>query len=296
MKTKLIIISIFLTAIIVGITVFSSTNEKAEVQFIKHKKTASQYLILLDLSDRIAEPGQIETDKKIIENLFQDFKKVVFNHLAMNSKDRFQICIAPQKEMGFDKYFESENLTLDLSKLKPAERVKKLTDFENNLTIKINSLYQKAYKGTNSKSYEGSNIWQYFNEELPDLTAENYNTNLIVLTDGYFDFEKGNAEIKNEKGSTTTSFINNLRKKDNWKEIIQKENYRLLPINNDFKNLKICVAEIRSKDQNNLNETDIIKYVWADWLKNSQIDTNSYITVAHGSVSNSQTKIHNFLN
>jgi hypothetical protein len=297
MKTKLTIILSVLATIILGVSFFSNSNSNSEITVVKkNKKKATQYLVLLDLSDRIAESGQIETDKIIIKNLFQNFKTIIFNHLVMNSNDRFQICIAPQKKMGFDKYIETDEMTLDLSKFKASEKLKQLKDFEKKLSIKIDSLYNKANKGKDSKQYEGSNIWQYFNEELVYLTNENLETNLIVLTDGYFDFEKGNAEINNKNGSTTSSFINKLRNKDNWKDIILSEKYRILPINSEFKNLKVCVSEIRSKDENNLNETAILKYVWSSWLINSHVNTENFITVNHGPISNSQTKINKFLN
>ena len=297
MKTKLTIILSVLATIILGVSFFSNSNSNSEITVVKkNKKKATQYLVLLDLSDRIAESGQIETDKIIIKNLFQNFKTIIFNHLVMNSNDRFQICIAPQKKMGFDKYIETDEMTLDLSKFKASEKLKQLKDFEKKLSIKIDSLYNKANKGKDSKQYEGSNIWQYFNEELVYLTNETLETNLIVLTDGYFDFEKGNAEINNKNGSTTSSFINKLRNKDNWKDIILSEKYRILPINSEFKNLKVCVSEIRSKDENNLNETDILKYVWSSWLINSNVNKENFITVNHGPISNSQTKINKFLN
>lgn len=296
MKNKLIIIFSALIALIFGISSIYKNSDVSIVTSSKNQKIATQYIVLLDLSDRISQDGQIETDKTIIKNLFQNFKKDVFKHLIMNSKDRFQICIAPQKYLGFDKNLESDELTIDLSKFKSAEKLKKLTSFENLLSSKMDSLYNKAYKGRNSKNYQGSNIWQYFNEELLDVTNEKYLTKLIVLTDGYFDFEKGNAEIKNDKGSTTTSFISKLRRHENWKEVMKKEKYCILPINQRFKNLKICVAEIRSKEESNLNETEMLKYIWAQWLNSSLIDSNSYTTINHGPITNSQTKIEQFIN
>ncbi|MBK6979290.1 MAG: hypothetical protein IPH28_21185 [Cytophagaceae bacterium] len=44
----------------------------------------------------------------------------------MNSKDRFQVCIAHQKKLPFDKDVESEKLTIDLDIIKKAERVNRL--------------------------------------------------------------------------------------------------------------------------------------------------------------------------
>ncbi len=296
MKNKLIIFFSALIALIFGISSIYKNSDVSIVTSSKKQKIATQYIVLLDLSDRISQDGQIETDKTIIKNLFQNFKKDVFKHLIMNSKDRFQICIAPQKYLGFDKNLESDELTIDLSNFKSAEKLKKLTSYENLLGSKMDSLYDKAYKGKNPKNYQGSNIWQYFNEELPDVTNEKYLTKLIVLTDGYFDFEKGNAEIKNDKGSTTTSFISKLRRHENWKEVMKKENYCILPINQSFKNLKICVTEIRSKEESNLNETEMLKYIWAQWLNSSLIDSNSYTTINHGPITNSKTKIEQFIN
>ena len=295
MKTKIIITTICLGSLLIGLLLANKSGNKTN-EVVVSNKNKSQYLVLLDLSDRITKPGQIASDKEMIENVYAEFEKTVYKHLAMNSKDRFQVCIAPQKNLGFDKDIESDKLTLDLAQNKPAEKLKRLKDFGVRLKSRLDSLYCKADKGVDPKKYEGSNIWQFFNEMLADMTNDKTETKLVVITDGYFDFEKGNPEIKKGNLATTTAFISKIGRMQDWKSVIAKEGYGILPLNRKFENLAVCVAEIRSKNDNNLNETEILNFVWTSWLEKNRIDKAHYTTISHGPLTNSQLKLTSFLN
>lgn len=295
MKIKILIAAIFLLGVIAMSFYLKSNSSEMKDKAPISKSKPVQIVILLDLSDRIIQPGQIETDKELIIKAFDEFQKQAQSHLLMNSKDRFQVCIAHQKKLPFDKDVESEKLTIDLDIIKKAERVKRLKEFNVSLRSKLDSLYSSAYKGNDTKNYEGSNLWQFFNESLPSLLSEKVNTKVIVLTDGYFDFENRNAVLNKGVLSTTTNFISKLRENINWEAEMKKSGYGILPVDEPLKFVSVCVSEVRSKSENNLNETAMLKCIWSNWLNSNGIGDSSYDIVMHSNISNSKSKISGFL-
>ena len=274
----------------------NSSSRVSAPKEIAESKKPEQFIVLLDLSDRITRPGQIETDKQLIIKTFEVFSSRVLNQLCINSKDKFQICIAPQKSALLDKDVESEKLTLDMAVLHPGLKAKKLKAFKENLRSKLDELYNKAYKGNETKNYQGSNIWQFFNETLTEITSKDINTRLVVLTDGYFDFEQNNPVITNNGLSTSTHFLNALRGSSNWKTDLNQGRYGILPLKSDYSNLSVSVIGIRSKNENHLLEAEMLKEIWNNWLRKSGIPSENISTVYHGSFSQSATRLHSHLN
>ena len=103
MKTKIVAIAILFVSLIGTFIYLQSNNEDQKEETKVSSKKPDQFIVVLDLSDRITRPGQIETDKQLIEKIFAEFDKRAKSHLLMNSKDRFQVYIAPQKGLPFDK-------------------------------------------------------------------------------------------------------------------------------------------------------------------------------------------------
>jgi hypothetical protein len=295
MNTKIILIVVLLSGIIGAGFLLNRNTSAPKAETKSPDKTPEQFIVLLDLSDRITQPGQIEADKELIQKTFEEFEKKAHAHLLINSKDKFQVCIAPQKNLPFDKDVEAEKLTFDLSTIKTAERVKKLKEFKATLGEKLNNLYSKAYVGNDTKHYEGSNIWQFFNETLPALTSKNIVTRLLVLTDGYFDFEENNAKLTDGRLSTTTEFMTRIRKAQNWKSEMENNGYGILPVNQNFDNTFVCVSEIRSKFAANLNEAEMLQYVWNDWLRKNGISDACSRTILHGGITTTENQLSVFL-
>jgi hypothetical protein len=296
MKTRILLSIAFLIGIAgIGLFLNGNANSQKPEATTGHKKP-EQFIVLLDLSDRIVQPGQIEADKQLIEKTFEEFEKNIHAQLVINSNDRFQVCIAPQKNLPFDKDSESENFTLDLSSIKIAERVPQIRKFKQTLRAKLDELYTKAYVGNDTRKYEGSNIWQFFNETLPALVGDKITTKLVVVTDGYFDFEQDNAKSNDGNLSTTTDFCSRVREKHNWKSAIESNGYGILPIKKPIKNISVCISELRSKHENNLNETDMLQYIWRTWLIRNGIPDTSCQTILHGNISNTGQQLSVFLN
>jgi len=294
MKSRIILLSIILTVIVGAGFLFTQNGSKPKSATKSSSKTQEQFIVLLDLSDRIIQPGQIDADKSLIKATYEEFERKAYSKLVINSKDKFHVFIAPQKNLPFDKDIETEKLSIDLSTIKVGERAKRLKAYKGNLNAVLDSLYVKAYIGSDAKLYQGSNIWQFFNETLPALTNTGTNTRLVVLSDGYFDFEENNAKLTKGNLSTTTAFLSKLRKSQEWKSEMQKSGYGILPVNQKLEHTSICVSEIRSKFPNNLNENEMLVYVWADWLQKIGFNDSCSATILHGNISTTQTQLSTF--
>lgn len=76
MNSKILIAGVAVLAILIaGITLLNSKDKKEQpISKVVHTEP-EQIIVLLDLSDRIIQPGQIDADKKIIEKVFEEFEK-----------------------------------------------------------------------------------------------------------------------------------------------------------------------------------------------------------------------------
>lgn len=233
MKTPLIIAASTLAFISIGTIIYNCNSDEASNKSnnFSSPKTSRQTIVLLDLSDRILVDRQVEYDSAMIIQSFKLFEQKAKAGLLVNSKDRFQVMIAPQANVKYNREIFCDALTLDFSKIKTGEKVKVLKEFKNSLSNKIHQLYTTARFSSFSKDYAGSQLWQYFNDELPMLTSKDRNTQLIVVTDGYFDFENHAPELKEGNKSTKSNFIDILRKSGpSWKNKLISEKYGILPI------------------------------------------------------------------
>jgi hypothetical protein len=229
--------------------------------------TPKNYVILLDLSDRLLQPNQAANDKAIVKTVFEAFEHTVrTKNMIVNSKDKFRIVIAPQKGTTYDPTHFMNELFIDMEQMPIAQKRNKLDSFRGLLDHTLDELYQKATQNkTQTSDFQGCDLWKYFNEQLETDLLKNHDSQLVILTDGYFDFES-NPHIKTSKNrSTATNFIASLRRSSDWKQELNKNDYGLIPIQKSFPATSIIVLEISPKD-NSLDEVEILNAIWNKWL------------------------------
>jgi hypothetical protein len=235
------------------------------------KPTPRNYVVLLDLSDRLLAPGQAGRDQALILDMFQRFEQDVRRNLIINSRDCFQVVIAPQQGAPYEATQQMAGLFLTMEGPIQTKR-QRLDAFKAELPKRLRTLYGLATGGKNKPSdYRGCDIWQYFNEQLPtDLLPAHENT-LLVLTDGYFDFEK-NTHRKQQGNRYTDSqqLMPRLRGQANWQQVLQKPEFGLLPVPKQFPRVRVWVAEFHPK-VDHLDELDILKAIWTKWLREMRI-------------------------
>ncbi|MEY5049196.1 MAG: hypothetical protein RLZZ175_2555 [Bacteroidota bacterium] len=231
--------------------------------------TSNNYVILLDLSDRITVKGQIEQDKAVIKAIYDKFYAEVKKDMFINSNASFKIVIAPQSFVPYDKnQFEAE-LIIDLANVTILQKRKAVEVFSSKFQTTVNNLYTKAYISNNKNQYAGCDLWKYFNDYLSSDIKTNQANKVYVLTDGYFDFEN-NPNIKHVGNqSTSTHFLSQLNV-NNWKEVFVLKKMGIIPILKNWANTEVNVVGISPKSSD-LNEIEKLKFIWENWLKSSGI-------------------------
>lgn len=229
------------------------------------------YVVLLDLSDRLLAPDQARRDQALILTVFDRFEQAVRQNLIINSRDRFRVVIAPQAGTSYRPEQVMASLYLDMAG-SIAQKRDRLDVFKRLLPGRLQQLYRQATTGKSRPAdFRGCDIWQYFNEHLAtDLSASHQNL-LVVLTDGYFDFEH-NSHVLQQGNRFTDShrLMADLRNRPNWQQILRQPQAGLLPVDKRFAPVQVWVTELRPK-VDHLHELDLLKGIWTKWLNDMHI-------------------------
>lgn len=284
------LLPLILLLVLIGLSSCGDTGTDTK----RAAKRPVSYVLLLDLSDRLLLPNQATDDIALIQMVFEQFQqRVVKQNLVINSHDKFRVVIAPQKGIGYDPASYMTRLYIDMDKIPMAQKRLKLEAFANSLRATLLSLYGEARLGRDrTDAYAGCDLWRYFNEQLATDMASTADNKLIVLTDGYFDFEQ-NAYIKQQRNrSTSTSFIPKLRGQTDWQAAMKNEDWGLVPVQPKFSSLAVAVAEISPKSQH-LDESAILKAVWVKWL--TEMNVNQPTCIIRNNQSKSKALLQQFI-
>jgi hypothetical protein len=254
---------------------FSLTFTSCGKEEVRIEKKPTNYTVVLDLSDRILLPEQLDKDFYLIEKYFKVFEKKARQNLVLSSKDRFSVRIIPQKNspLNIDHYEDLLQIYLDETEVK--DKNKAMMALSQSLPTVLKSLKKEALFGKTSNAYFGVDIWAYLHDNGKALSKSGYDNTILVLTDGYFDFESQKHVLKNKNRHTSTRFLNELTT-PNWKQISDAKKYGLLPIQLE-KNTKWIVAGISGKKANDILQTEKITYFWKKWLIQSGVANSKFI-------------------
>ena len=267
MKNYLSIVSlVFITSLL-----FTSCGKEEK----KIVKKSINYTVVLDLSDRILLPEQLDKDFYLIEKYFKTFEENSRRNLVLTSKNRFSVKIIPQKNspLNVDHYEDLLQIYLDETDLK--DKNKSLLALSQSLPKVLENLKKDAVYGKTSNSYFGVDIWAYLHDSGMGLSKPGYSNTVLVLTDGYFDFESQTHVIRDKNQYTSTRFLNELTSTD-WKQISETKKYGLLPIQLE-KNTKWIIAGFSGKKANDILQTEKITYFWKKWLTQSGVVASQFI-------------------
>jgi len=241
------------------------------------------YIVLLDLSDRILynNQQQVPKDIQVIQSIYAAFKSKLNakdpTRLYFTVNDKLKLMVAPQRTTASDVYDLAGNLRLSLSAAQPEQKAKMLEETEKNFNTFLPQIYKKAVISNNSTSYAGADIWKYFNEDLQDDLEKDAQNTLFIVTDGYMDFEslQGRAS-RNNRYTSCTQIINNLKKAPDWNSRFKEGDYGLLPVNKRFPNLKVIVLELNPKDDWT-GEYNLLTTIWSKWFNEMGIKSYAFI-------------------
>lgn len=260
-----------LSFLIISLISFTScTEEKA-----KEKPKPLNYIVIMDLSDRILQPGQLDKDMYLIEKYFEKFEENSRRNLVLNSKNRFSVKIIPQKNSPLKADYYEDKLQIHLDEISIKDKNQSLLSFSKSLSKILKSLKKDALFGNTSNTYFGVDIWAYLHDNGESLSKNEYQNTVLVLTDGYFDFESQAHVLKDKNQYTSTRFLKELTSKD-WKQISETEKYGLVPITLKG-NTKWILAGLSGKRADDILQTEKICYFWEKWLKQSGIRSSHII-------------------
>lgn len=249
--------------------------------------------ILLDLSDRInptinpnAQQYDLEDIKTITEFFTSNMKKLN----AYNAKGKIRIFLVPPPN---DSNINSivNKLNIDCSILDNKRR----KGVYDNLTSLYAKNVGKVYGETiSASSWIGSDIWRFFKDDVKDYCVDknsNYRNILIILSDGYL-FHPQSIYQKGNRVTSLEKTINKYRKQ-NFKDLVNKDDFGILTERDDLQNLEVLVLELKEKYGNKMDE-DILSYVWEKWFK--EMNIKHFKVYSSDLPANTKTRIVNFLN
>ena len=257
---------LFLIAIAITITSCNNSNAN-EISTIPPN---NNYVVVLDLSDRIIQRlDQTEIDTTAIRAVFEKFVFSVQSKLTVKSYDKFSVRIIPQNTSSLPVSAFENSLSIDMGKFSVADKVKKLDEFKANFPNQLKSLYQQAFLGNKNSDFAGVDIWQYFNEQINSDLDAGFKNQVVILTDGYFDFEDKRHGFKDKQHSTTTSPLLSKMTGNRWKRNADSLDLGFVPVQ-----LKVpatwLVCGIQQKaGSQDLLECEKLSYLWKKWLNAS---------------------------
>jgi hypothetical protein len=256
----------FIVIIILALTLntlFSQSN--SEVSNIPNN-----YIVLLDLSDRIENQTQIRRDKEIFNHILNAFeKRQQFKYMYLTSSDRIQFTWANQESQNNPVFNElKNNLYLDMAggRLNGRTTRPEFTNLKSSLIENFNQLYTEL----SSLPKTGSDIWSWFNTDLSILLRDGYNNHVIVISDGYLQFNSRLADKRQSKTYMETNDLELLRNKLNWLETFSDNSMNLIPPNIVIDDVNLLLLEFDPKNELRVtNEFAILKHYWETWLIDS---------------------------
>jgi hypothetical protein len=241
------------------------------------------YIILLDLSDRILynNQQQIPKDISVVNSIYGVFTSKLGTkdptHLYYSLHDKLKLLIAPQKTTPKSLYDMVGSLRIDLTAEQPDRKAAMVDSTQKLLTTTLPEIYRQAVIGNNSTAYSGADIWQYFNEDLADDLEKDSKNTLFIITDGYLDLENiADRPPQNNRFASCSQIINALKKNADWETKFTGGDYGLLPVAKKFPNLKVVVLQVNPKEEWN-GEYSLLTKIWGKWFTEMGISNYRFI-------------------
>lgn len=241
------------------------------------------YIVLLDLSDRVLANNQqqVAKDLTVINSIYALFKSRLDEkdptHLYYRATDKIKLLVAPQQSTPVAVYDMVGSLRTELATETPEKKATQVDETQKRLATVLPEIYKQAVISNRSKDYSGADIWKYFDEDLEDDLDTAAQNTLFIITDGYLDFENG-TERPTQKNRFTScaQVINALKGFTDWNVKFEEGDYGLIPVNKQFKKLKVVLLEINPKPEWN-GEYNLLTRTWSKWFTEMGITNYRFI-------------------
>jgi len=283
---------IFFVTVVVALSLVSCVGGEAPPVEIQEKQL--NISILLDLSERISPekyPNQWGYDIGNIKTITEFFKSNMESLGAWKAKGKIRIFLIPPPD-NTNINSIVKKLTIDCSKMNNNEKKEVYDDITKRYIQNLEEIYQQTIV---ANRWQGSDIWRFFKDNVKDYCIDkdsNYRNILIILTNGYL-YEQ---HTKDPKRPNTTSiraeYLGNYRR-DNWKQLIERDSLSIKAERNDLQDLEILVLGIKAEETRNRIDEDILIYLWENWF--DRMNVSHYKIYRSDLPANTKTRIENFL-
>ncbi len=235
------------------------------------------FLILLDISDRILVSGQVQEDTMAIFRAMDCFGALASRKLYILSKDRLRVAILPQQNAAVRPEDYDERLTLDVSRIPIADRAATVPQRLADMKAAVAEVYRKSLGKSRREEFEGARLWAYFNQTLtddcpPTATIDGKqrpnHSRVLVVTDGYLDFEHPERERQVGSRAAHSRFVQEVAAAGaDWEKQYEAKGYGFLPLESRFEHAELMVG-LRPKADYHY---EILTRAWTDWLDKAGI-------------------------
>lgn len=244
---------------------------------------ADNYIVLLDLSDRILynHQQQVSKDLTVVNTIYALFRSNINSkdptHLYYTVNDKLKVLVAPQRSTPRKIYDDAGQLRIALASEEANKKAAAVDAAEKTFNTVLPGLYKQAIISNNNADYAGADIWKYFDEDLSGDLDKNARNTLFIITDGYLDFEKTeDRPVQGNRFTSCAQLINSLKNYTDWNARFDAQDYGLLPTGKKFSNLRIVLLEINPKPEWN-GEYKLLTRIWDKWFDEMGIDTAAFI-------------------
>lgn len=225
--------------------------------------------ILLDLSDRIKEDGQLTRDTAAIKVIADCFVAKMDELKVFNSKGKIKVFAYPAPA---NQNINELMADLDQDCSKMDNKAKK--EVYENLAQKFQRAIQEIYDNSlNSGGFHGSDIWTFFKDDVENYCIDkdtNYRNVLVILTDGYVYERETRMHDVNRYSYIIDNAFDNISKYrgKNSIEKIEKDDFGLITKRNDLDQLEILVLEVNPHKS---GDYDILQHCLSKWFKEMNV-------------------------
>lgn len=257
------------------------------------------YIVLLDLSDRILynNQQQVAKDIAVVQSIYGIYTARLDakdpTRLYYTLHDKLKLLIAPQKTTPKSLYDMVGNLRVDLGAEQPEKKVSVVAQTQKTFDTLLPEIYKQAVIGNNSTAYSGADIWKYFNEDLADDLEKDAQNTLFIITDGYMDLEPTEERTsQNNRFAACSQVINALKKYPDWEAKFNSGDYGLLPVAKKFPGLKVVVLQVNPKEDW-ANEYALLTKIWGKWF--SEMGITNYRFVKNDNINEVKESLEKFM-
>ncbi|TAE75166.1 MAG: hypothetical protein EAZ85_03045 [Bacteroidetes bacterium] len=169
----------------------------------------NNFIILVDLSSfQQKDDTEIEDEKNIIKNIFEEYKQIVKKNTFVSAKNSFELLFVSNNRKI--KEGLEYNIKINLKDTLVERRKNSFIKFEKEYITNINKVYEDI-KQNDTLNISSCDIWEYFNQNIEDKIDKDKKYSVIILANGYLDSCNIHNKSKNKDKYSNIALLSLVR-------------------------------------------------------------------------------------